>query len=146
MPSSAITKKLHGTCLRINGFGVLITGKPGSGKSLTALALLQRGHQLISDDLTHLTRHKNKIIATCPSSIHNLLFINQLGLLEVRQLFGNQAVAENATLDLVVTLEKKSVNPASFFEKSICLLGLHIPRRLIIRPSPKADTPRVDDF
>ena len=59
---------LHGTLLDIRGIGTLIRGDSGSGKSEAALALIERGHSLVADDLvrvkpvsyTHLTLPTNR--------------------------------------------------------------------------------------
>ena len=40
----------------IMGIGVIIEGLPGIGKSETALALIERGHSLVADDITVLRR------------------------------------------------------------------------------------------
>lgn len=42
---------LHCTALDVNGRGVLISGISGSGKSTTALSLIQRGHKYLVDDI-----------------------------------------------------------------------------------------------
>lgn len=43
---------LHAACLRIGSRTVAFAGHSGAGKSTLAAALLQRGHGLLSDDLT----------------------------------------------------------------------------------------------
>ena len=43
---------LHGTLLDIRGTGTLLCGESGVGKSECALALIERGHSLVADDLT----------------------------------------------------------------------------------------------
>ena len=40
----------------INGIGVLITGESGMGKSEAAIELIQRGHRLVTDDITIVKR------------------------------------------------------------------------------------------
>jgi len=45
---------MHGCMIDYRGTGVLITGKSGSGKSETAIGLLERGGALVADDLVHL--------------------------------------------------------------------------------------------
>ena len=42
----------HATTLEIKGIGVMIRGDSGIGKSECALALIERGHSLVADDLT----------------------------------------------------------------------------------------------
>ncbi|MBB5878170.1 hypothetical protein GGR66_003563 [Xanthomonas sp. 3498] len=43
---------LHAACLRIGGRTVAIAGHSGAGKSTLSAALLERGHGVLSDDLT----------------------------------------------------------------------------------------------
>ena len=45
---------LHGTLLEIRGIGTLIRGESGAGKSEAALALLERGHSLVADDVVKI--------------------------------------------------------------------------------------------
>jgi len=47
---------IHGTLLDIKGIGTLICGESGVGKSECALALIERGHSLVADDLTYVKR------------------------------------------------------------------------------------------
>ncbi|MGB0744444.1 MAG: HPr(Ser) kinase/phosphatase, partial [Opitutales bacterium] len=47
---------IHGTLLDIKGIGALICGESGVGKSECALALIERGHSLVADDLTYVKR------------------------------------------------------------------------------------------
>ena len=44
----------HGTMLDIKGIGTFLRGKSGIGKSECALALIERGHSLVADDLTYI--------------------------------------------------------------------------------------------
>ncbi|GGD77660.1 hypothetical protein GCM10010990_29250 [Croceicoccus mobilis] len=43
-------KAMQATVVAVNGRGVLITGEPGVGKTSLALALIDRGAQLVGDD------------------------------------------------------------------------------------------------
>ena len=45
---------IQGVLVNIDGIGVLIRGGAGSGKSTTALRLMDRGHRLVSDDLVKI--------------------------------------------------------------------------------------------
>ncbi len=45
-----MTENIHATGVSINGYGVLLTGESGAGKSDLALRLIDRGAKLISDD------------------------------------------------------------------------------------------------
>ena len=47
-------KRIQGTMMELMGVGVLLRGDPGIGKSETALALIERGYSLVSDDVTEM--------------------------------------------------------------------------------------------
>lgn len=71
---------LHATCVTLKGKGVLICGKPGSGKSSLALQLMDRGALLVSDDQTFLTQKGETLIAQPPSSLKGLLEVRGVGI------------------------------------------------------------------
>ena len=62
---------LHVTAVDVYGVGCLIGGKPGIGKSESALELVERGHRLVADALVELKRpredylyaQKNKVLS-----------------------------------------------------------------------------------
>lgn len=45
---------LHASVIEIDGVGVAVAGPRGAGKSTTALRLMQRGHALVTDDVSPL--------------------------------------------------------------------------------------------
>ena len=49
---------MHATCVDINGSGVLIVGRSGSGKSSLAINLLALGSTLVADDQCELVKKK----------------------------------------------------------------------------------------
>ncbi len=108
MLSLANIRSLHSTCVAIKDQGILIIGKPGSGKSLIALALLQYGHQLVSDDLTILTKKNGKLVATCPIRIKKLLYVRGIGFIHVIDIFGKQAVSEEVNIHFILDLDNQS--------------------------------------
>ncbi len=62
---------------------VLLTGKPGSGKSDVALRLIALGGKLVSDDQTALLVEKGRLVAEAPSSLHGLLEVRGVGVLRI---------------------------------------------------------------
>lgn len=82
-------------------------GESGVGKSELALALLDRGHQLIADDTPQFTlRDDQTLVGTCPPALKNRLEIRGLGIFDITTLFGKKSVVEQETLSLVIRLQK----------------------------------------
>jgi HPr kinase/phosphorylase len=81
---------LHGTCVSVGGEGVLILGKPGSGKSALALRLVDEpGHgisgvplrsELVADDQVIVTRDQGRLMASAPGALRGKLEIRGLGI------------------------------------------------------------------
>lgn len=71
------------SCVAMRGRAILVTGPPGSGKSSLALALMDRGGELIGDDGVTLSQVGELIVATPPPNTEGLIEIRNVGLLEV---------------------------------------------------------------
>ncbi len=97
---------LHGVFMEVFTIGVLISGDSGSGKSELALELLNRGHRLIADDAPEFTQISPEIIdGGCPSALQDCLEVRGLGVLNVREMFGDAAIKLNKFLRLIIHLE-----------------------------------------
>jgi serine kinase of HPr protein (carbohydrate metabolism regulator) len=70
------------SCVAIEERALLIEGASGSGKSSLALALIDRGAILISDDAVSLEPAQGRLLASPAPNIVGLLEIRNLGLLE----------------------------------------------------------------
>jgi len=102
----ADTTTLHGVFMEVFTIGVLITGEPGCGKSELALELITRGHRLIADDVPEFTQISPDIIdGTCPATLQDCIEVRGLGVLNVRQMFGDSAIKLNKFLRLIIRLE-----------------------------------------
>ena len=135
---------IHGTCLAIGGEGVLLVGKPGTGKSDLALRLVDQGGlglsgqlrvaQLVADDQVVIRREAGALVASAPPSLKGKLEIRGLGIAEL-------AVAAEARLRLAVRL-----TPASDIERlpdlgaaRMEILGIAVP--LILLDPQNASAP-----
>ncbi len=68
------------TGVAIGGRGVLIEGPPGSGKSSLALALIDRGAQLIGDDGVLLALREGRLLLSPAPATAGLIEVRNVGL------------------------------------------------------------------
>jgi HPr kinase/phosphorylase len=99
---------IHGTLVDIYGVGVLLTGRSGIGKSEIALDLVSRGHVLVADDVVRLRNHpKGTLTGSSGSSewrLRHFIEVRGLGLIDIRALFGIQAVRDAKRVEVHVEL------------------------------------------
>ena len=102
--------RVAGTMVEINGVGVLLEGEPGIGKSEIALALIKRGHSLVADDTTILTRDSTGAIQGSAVEItREHMEIRGLGIIHVPHLFGVASMRGGMRLDLIIRMQKPAV-------------------------------------
>ena len=96
----------HGVLINVYGTGLLITGNSGVGKSEAALELIRRGHRLVTDDVVEIRKmNNNSLVGTSPKITQYFIELRGIGILDVKTLFGVEAVKEKQTIDLVIKLE-----------------------------------------
>jgi serine kinase of HPr protein (carbohydrate metabolism regulator) len=88
---------IHGTCIALDGAGVLLRGPSGAGKSDLALRLIDAGAQLVADDQVQLSKHDDALIAKPPATLAGLLEVRGLGIVRL-------AYRPNASVFMVVDL------------------------------------------
>ena len=98
---------MHGVFVELYGFGVLITGKSGVGKSETALELIHRGHRLIADDLVKFNKDTNNNIIGRASILPYFMEIRGLGIIDIKALYGLRAVRILKRLDMILELKEQ---------------------------------------
>lgn len=104
--ATAESTSLYGVFMEVQGFGVLIKGNAAIGKSELALELISRGHRLIADDIVDFYRiSPERVEGRCPEMLQDFLEVRGLGILNIRALFGDNAVKPTKPLDLMIQLE-----------------------------------------
>lgn len=102
----APTVTLHGVLLELFGIGVLLLGESGIGKSECALDLVVNGHRLVSDDSVRIKRIGEVLEGDSPELTRGHLEIHGLGIINIRDLFGNSAFSERAEIRLCIELRR----------------------------------------
>ena len=128
----------HGVFIEVQGFGVLIQGNPAIGKSELALELISRGHRLVADDIVDFFRiAPDRLEGRCPELLQDFLEVRGLGILNIRALFGDNAVKPTKPLDLIIQLEMADKMAPELLDRlkiksqSETILGVKIPKNTI---------------
>lgn len=111
--------QIHGALVEVLGIGVLLKGTSGVGKSECALELVQRGHKLVADDVVRIHAESGAasgdavrgagtsvLIGQAPELIRHYMEIRGIGLLYIPDLYGAEAVASRARIELICHLEQ----------------------------------------
>ncbi len=131
---------IHATTMDIRGMGVMLRGDAGAGKSECALALIERGHSLVADDLTVVKRvDERDLLASSRALNRGYMECRGIGIINIADMFGVQAVRIDKRLDLVITLrawtpevvEERTGLEENFYE----VLDVKLPHfELYVRP------------
>ncbi len=114
---------IHGVLMEIFGLGLLLVGESGIGKSEIALGLISRGHRLVADDAVTISVDEYQALTgSCPELLKDFLEVRGLGILNIRNMFGETAVKDQVSLDLIVKLI--DINDSIIIESNR-LLGIH---------------------
>jgi len=128
----APTTSIHGVLLDVFGVGILILGKSGIGKSECALDLILRGHRLITDDMVSIQRRLPSVLfGSGFDVIQHHMEIRGLGIINIRHLFGVEAIRERKRIELVIELvaweDQMEYDRVGLEEERYALLGVEIP-------------------
>jgi len=140
------TSSLHGVLLEVYGVGLLILGKSGIGKSECALDLILRGHRLVADDMVHIQkRSPSSVIGSGFEVIQHHMEIRGLGIINIRSLFGVEAIREKKKIELVLELMEwdthREYDRLGFEEEKFSILDVELPLlRIPVTPARNLTT------
>lgn len=130
----------HATTLDIKGVGVMLRGESGVGKSECALALIERGHSLVADDLTVIKLlDERELMASSRPLNRGYMECRGIGIINIAEMFGVKSVRMDKRIDMVVSLkewtpeviEERTGLEENFYE----ILGMRLPHiELYVRP------------
>lgn len=125
-PAADQVADIHGTCVSVDGAGVLLCGPSGSGKSDLALRLIDGGALLVADDRTRLVREGGGLLALAPERLAGRMEVRGLGIVAV-------AHVRRALLALIVDLVAPEAIERLPEARTRSHLGLAVP---LIRLNP----------
>ncbi len=128
----APTTSIHGVLMDVFSVGLLILGKSGIGKSECALDLILRGHQLVADDMVAIQKRlPASLFGSGFDVIQHHMEIRGLGIINIRQLFGVEAIRERKRIELVIELvawdQQMEYERVGLEEQTYTLLGVDLP-------------------
>jgi HPr kinase/phosphorylase len=130
----------HGVLMDVHGVGTLLLGPSGIGKSECALFLVERGHRFVADDQVILSLlPTEQILGRAPALLRNHLEVRGIGIINVRDLFGANAVRSEKTVQLVVEIcpwsDDEPFDRLGLDEQTLDIFGIPVPMlRIPVRP------------
>lgn len=104
MDSSLRETTVYGTLVEIEGIGVLLVGRSGSGKSDAAAKLLLNGRRLVADDVVIVHRREDGLFARASDQQYGLMNIRGIGIVKADLMFGSESVVPEVSLDIIVEI------------------------------------------
>jgi HPr kinase/phosphorylase len=130
----------HATTLDVKGIGVMLRGDSGIGKSECALALIERGHSLVADDLTCIRLLDERELSASSRPLNRgYMECRGIGIINIAEMFGVKSIRLEKRIDMVVTLhewtpeaiEERTGLEENFYE----ILGIKVPHiEFYVRP------------
>lgn len=130
----------HATTLDVKGVGVMLRGDSGVGKSECALALIERGHSLVADDLTVIKLlDERELVSSSRPLNRGYMECRGIGIINIAEMFGIKSVRAQKRIDMVISLrewtpdviEERTGLEESFYD----ILGIQLPHiELFVRP------------
>ena len=130
----------HATTLDVKGVGVMLRGDSGVGKSECALALIERGHSLVADDLTVIKLlDERELISSSRPLNRGYMECRGIGIINIAEMFGIKSVRAQKRIDMVISLKEwtpEVVEERTGLEESFYdILGIKLPHvELYVRP------------
>lgn len=126
-----MSETVHATAVLAGASGLLVRGDSGSGKSLLAALLIDRGATLVADDRVHLSACAGRIVASAPAAIVGRIELRGRGIAAVRC---ERSAVIRLVVDIVGDAETERMPEA---DKLVCtILGVSLPLQPVPGASP----------
>jgi HPr kinase/phosphorylase len=118
----------------------MLRGDSGVGKSECALALIERGHSLVADDLTVIKLlDERELMASSRALNRGYMECRGIGIINIAEMFGVKSIRLEKRIDLVLSLHEwtpDAMEERTGLEENIYeILGMKVPHiELYVRP------------
>jgi HPr kinase/phosphorylase len=99
---------VHGVLVEVSGYGVLLTGESGIGKTSCGLEIMALGHRWVADDAVVLEGRGSALFGRGPERTRNMIVTRCFGLRRADALLGEKTVLEETRVDMVIRLVRDS--------------------------------------
>jgi|GEM_PF-4377596 len=104
-------KIIHGTALEIFGYGVVIIGNSGSGKSELSLKLIDRQHKFIADDNVLIKQEQDNSLWLHQQRTPGFMHLGGIGFVDLAAIYGKHNIVNNPIkCNLFIELENSELN------------------------------------
>lgn len=122
---------LHGALVNVFGYGIVIMGESGIGKTECACSLTERGHAWIADDAVELERKDSLLYGRSQGLVKHLVNIKSIGIIDAKIHLGRASVRDETVIDLMIEFQKTSHargkgnnHPAKHYRR---IMGITVP-------------------
>lgn len=127
----SVQAAIHSSFVDVYGVGLLFCGWSGIGKSEIALDLVERGHRLVADDITIVSKkYENVLMGSGTSLVKHFMEIRGLGIIDIKRIFGIRAIRYQKRVEVIVELEhwnsEKAYDRTGLDSKMINVLGVDV--------------------
>lgn len=131
---------VNGEMLDIFGYGVLIIGRSGIGKSEVGLELLSRKHRFVCDDIVLIKKIRypegyKAVAFPYDERKANLIEVRGIGIINIEEMFGTGFIIPKKEIDIVIELV--DLNSTILIDRigdnieTYEVLGIKLPKRTI---------------
>ncbi|OPY13491.1 MAG: HPr kinase/phosphorylase [Syntrophus sp. PtaB.Bin001] len=125
-------KILSGGLVNVDGFGLLITGESGLGKTSCALELVKHGHRWIADDVVVVQKKRDGLLYGRRYDLNfPLLEIKGRGVAHAEEVMSYSSIMPETRLDLTIELvediKNKGNKESDAFFKYLNIMDVQIP-------------------
>jgi HPr kinase/phosphorylase len=102
------TVMVHGVLIRVLGWGVLLMGESGIGKTASGLSLMHSGNRWVADDAVILEGRGDALYGRGHERSRDWIAVRGRGILRAQELLGGERLLGQTRVDVIIRLIRAS--------------------------------------